>query len=141
MMADPRSFPDIASASAEDVALYRRAEAWLEAPTGQEADARARELRELIDARLRGAGSALASVFAGAPSVAVARALWRTLEAAWRGVGRGSVDDVAAILFAIPLVLVVGGEEGAEGIAAGVIPGVLPNAAALADLGRRVVGQ
>ena len=134
MIAVPRSFPDIASASAEDAALYRLAEAWLEAPTGQEADARGREFRELIDARLRGAGSALARVFAGAPSVAVARALWRTLDAAWRGVGRSSADEVAAIVFAIPLVLVVGGEPGAEGVAEGVIPGVVPNAAALADV-------
>ncbi len=54
-------------------------------------------------------GAPLAALFASAPSVAVTRHLWRQLDAVWR---EGSAaPDLSLLLFAIPVVVVTGGER------------------------------
>lgn len=128
---DPRTFPATASAPPDDATLYALAEACLAADTGQTADAAHRELRAGLDRRLRGAGEALAVLFAGSPSVAVTRLLWRTLDAAWRGATLGAGGGLALTLFALPLVVVVGTEDAT---AEGTLPGVLRDCAALAAI-------
>lgn len=128
---DPRAFPATGLASSEDQALYRLAAACLGAETGQQADALGRELRHSLARRLRGDGDVLAATFAGAPSVAVARLLWRLLDAEWRGATHDAGDGAAVTLFAIPLVIVVGSEQ-ATG--SGMISGELADCAALAAI-------
>jgi hypothetical protein len=131
MMSDPRTFPAAASASPGDQAIYRLAEAGLGAETGLLADALGRELRQALARQLRGDGDALAATFAGAPSVAVGRLLWRLLDAEWRDATLRGASGVAVTLFAIPLVVVVGSEQRTD---SGAIPGVLADCAALAAI-------
>lgn len=131
MIPDPRVFPSAASATALDRALYALAEACLAAPTGHEADALRMDLRAALDRALRGDGDALAATLAGAPSVAVARVLWRTLDTAWRDATREGGPGLAVTVFAIPLVVVVGVEEAER---ADSIPAVLADPAALAAI-------
>jgi len=128
MMPDPRTFPAASSASPGDQALYRLAEACLGAETGLSADAHGRELRQALARQLRGDGAALAATIGGAPSVAVARLLWRLLDAEWRDATLEGASGVAVTLFAIPLVVVVGSEQRTD---SGAIPGVLADCAAL----------
>lgn len=129
---DPRTFPAAASAPPDDGSVYGWAEACLAADTGQRADAARGELRAGLDRRLHGAGGALAALFAGSPSVAVTRLLWRTLDAAWRDATLGAGGDgLALTLFAIPLVVVVGAEDTTT---EGTLPGVLRDPAALAAM-------
>jgi hypothetical protein len=131
MLADPRTFPQLATASAEDAAIHALAAACLVAPTGQAAAAARAELLASLERRLRGSGEALASLFAGSPSVAVTRLLWRTLDDAWRGATLGAKDGIALTLFAVPLVVIVGANEAP---AEGSIAGVLRDAGALSAL-------
>lgn len=123
MIADPRTFPATTSATADDAALYALADACLAAETAQQADAIACEVRAALDRRLQGTGEVLAATIDGAPSVAVARLLWRTLDAAWRDATLATGDGVAVTMFALPLVVVVGMEGAAgEGSVAGMLP-------------------
>ncbi len=119
---DPRVFPDAASAASDAAAVYALAAAGLDADTGARAEALEQELRALLARRLAGDGTALAALFAGAPSVAVARALWRQLDAAWRDAAREEAAGLAITVFAVPLVIVAG-LEGASGERT--LPGVL----------------
>ncbi len=132
MIPDPRLFPAAAAATSEARTLYALADACLEAQTAREADALGLQIRAALDYLLRGAGDALAATFAGAPSVAVARLLWRTLDGIWDDATREAGAGVAGTVFAIPLVIVVG-SEGATGEDT-VIPGVLADSAALAAI-------
>ena len=119
--------PDAASASEADRAIYSLAELALAAEIGQEADAFERELRARLLALLRGTGAQLERTFAGAPSVSVARHLWRALDALVRDAARTEGSALEVTMFALPLVIVVG-REGGEG---GVLPGVIEHAGAL----------
>jgi hypothetical protein len=78
-----------------------------------------------------GGGEALATAIAAAPSVATARHLWRTLDAAWRETVAPAGAGLAVSVFALPLVIVAG-IEGAEGT--GSLPGVLADPARLAGI-------
>jgi len=105
---DPRSFPDAAAASTRAAALYRTAEAGLAAETGARADALAAGIRSTLGDMLAGEGTALAALLAEAPSVAVARQLWRLLDAAWRDAASDGEAGLAVTVFAFPLVIVAG---------------------------------
>ncbi len=63
---------------------------------------------------LAGDGTQLAALLAGAPSVAIARHLWRLLDAAWRDAAAEGEAGLAITVFAIPVV-VVAGLEAARG--------------------------
>ena len=128
---DPRVFPDVASASGPARAIYDLATRALATDIGQEADALERELRAHLLAKLRGSGTELARIFAGAPSISVARQVWRALDAVWREATRAEAPaSLELTVFALPLVIVVG-REGSEG---GVLPGVIERAAPLAAI-------
>jgi hypothetical protein len=114
LIADPRTFPAMASAPAAARSLYALAEASLAAETGQRAEAIDRDLRRLFAARLTGDGPTLAAALSGAPSVAIARHLWRALDAAWREAAVADGAGLAVTVFALPLVIVTG-RESAEG--------------------------
>lgn len=114
LIADPRTFPAVASAPAAARSLYALAEACLAAETRQRADAIDRDLRQHFAARLTGDGPTLAAALSGAPSVAIARQLWRALDAAWREAAVGDDAGLAVTVFALPLIVVTG-RESAEG--------------------------
>ncbi len=128
-LADPRTFADGARAPAGDAALYEAANSALAAATAREQQAFADQLRDALVARLRDGGAALAALFAAAPSVDVARALWRALDDAWReAIARDA--DVAVTIFALPVVVIAAGSAGAEAA----LSGTLDDAGSLAAL-------
>ncbi len=125
---DPRVFPDAAAAASDDRDLYSRAQEALAAGTAVLATGADAQLRAALECRLTADGAALARLLDGAPSVDVARHLWRLVE----GIARaGSGEGLAATIFALPLVIVTG-LEGTRGD--GVIAGVLPDVDAVAGL-------
>lgn len=128
---DPRIFPDAAFAGPEAVALYALADASLAADTGQRADALDRDIRAALRQRLSADGAALAVIFAGAPTVAVTRHLWRQLDAAWREVALETEAGLVVTVFALPLVVVTG-LEGTSG--EGTLPGILDDPGELAAI-------
>lgn len=105
---DPRTFPDPASAPAAMRELHALAEASLAAESGQRSDAINRDLRAALARRLESGGAELAMALDGAPSVAVARHLWRTLDAVWRDAPLADGAAVAVTVFALPVVVVTG---------------------------------
>jgi hypothetical protein len=109
---DPRTFPEAAAAPPPAAALYRAAEASLAAETGVGADALDGEVQGRLGDMLAGDGQALAALIAGSPSVAVARHLWRLLDAAWREAASDGDAALAVTVFAVPLVIVAGVEAG-----------------------------
>jgi hypothetical protein len=131
-LADPRVFPDVASASEPARAIYELAERALSADIGQQADAHERELRtRLVALLLRGSGRELDRLFDEAPSISVTRHIWRALDAAWREAMRADASaSLEVTVFALPIALVVG-REGGEG---GVLPGVLERVDTLATI-------
>jgi hypothetical protein len=119
---DPRIFPDVASAGEPARAIYALAERALATDIGQEADVVERELRARLLARMQGAGEELGRLFGGAPSISVARHLWRALDAVWREAARAEASaPLGVTIFALPLVIVVGREGGEGGVLSGVI--------------------
>jgi hypothetical protein len=112
-IADPRVFPE--HIDAVHAPLLELASASLAASSSARADEidsiLVRALVEHID---RGDGLLLAELFAAAPSVALARHLWRRLIEAWREASRAAVGErVATTLFALPVVIVTGRQPGA----------------------------
>ena len=105
---DPRSFPDAAAAPAAAAALYLCAQASLAADTGAAADALDRDARAALGEMLAGGANALPALLAGSPSVAVARHLWRQLDAAWRDAATERDAGLAVTVFAVPVVIVAG---------------------------------
>jgi hypothetical protein len=128
---DPRVFPDAGAATPDAARLYALADASLAADTGQRTDALDRDIRAALRQRLSAAGAALAAIFAGAPTVAVTRHLWRQLDAAWREVALETEAGLAVTVFALPLVIVTG-LEGVSG--EGTLPGVLDDPEQLAAI-------
>jgi hypothetical protein len=128
---DPRTFPALALATEPARGCYVLADGWLRADIAQRADALDRELRTALAARLDGDGAALAAILAGAPSIEVARQLWRALDAACREATVDADGGLAVTVFALPLVIVVGREGAGEG---GVLPGIVPEPAKLAAI-------
>jgi hypothetical protein len=131
---DPRTFPHAAAAGPDAARLYALAEGSLAATTGQVAavaDATlGAALRAFLDA---GDGAGLAGVFAGSPSVAVHRHLWRVLARQVDALSRTGDDDIAITVFALPVV-VVAAIDGAGPDARSTLPCVLDAPAALADV-------
>ena len=130
-LSDPRIFPDAAAAPGSARALYALAEAALGAETSQRADAIDRELRFALTAQLDEDAAGLAAAIDGAPSVAIARGLWRALDAAWRESTTGTASDVALGAFAIPLVIVAGVDGGGADV---VVPATLAEPQRLAAI-------
>ena len=132
-LSDPRRFPErIDPAHAP---LIELAEAGLAAASTARADAIDRALSVALAARLE-SGTALfvAELLAAAPSVAVARQLWRRLIEAWRLASSAAAEDgVAATLFAMPVVIVAGSRTGDEA------PAAVPSIAAVLSETARLV--
>jgi len=124
-IADPRLWPDLAHAAPADAALYELAARSLGAATARDADALGVELRLALGSRVGAQGATLAPLFTGAPSVDVARALWRALDAAWRE-AIGADGSLAVTIFALPIVVVVAGPAGCDGSLPGVIRDTAP---------------
>jgi hypothetical protein len=113
--------------------LLEMAEASLAATSTTRSDEIDRALVTALVQRLAGGeGSFLAELLAAAPSASVARHLWRRLLDAWRQASDDIGAELAATLFAIPLVLVVAGKDG-DGEIAGVLGGEARIAAILRE--------
>ena len=109
---DPRVFPPVESATAEERALYTLAETSLAADSQQLADQCDRELRLAFARVLEGDGAKLAALVSHAPSVAVTRHLWRALDSVWRA---EASPGLVVTVFALPVVVVAGVEAGRGG--------------------------
>jgi hypothetical protein len=127
-LADPRTWPDAAAADAASVQVHAAVAAALCAQTRLDADQHDADARQLLLHMLK-APHALADALASAPSVAVARHLWRLLAEIERG------DEAAPALrttiFAIPVILVTGLDAGTAPV---VLSGVLPRCRELEQL-------
>lgn len=129
-LADPRVFPPSGAAAPAHARLYALAAAALAAPTRQEADGLDGTIRTELAPMLVAGGAALEALFAGTPSVDVTRHLWRQLDAVWCD-GAAAVDaGLAVVLFAIPVVVVIGRESAAVDCH----PGILDDPAGLAAI-------
>lgn len=113
-IADPR--PPGASIAVEHAPLFDLAEASLAATSATRADAIDRALAGAMAEHLQsGRMGLLADAMAVAPSVAIARQLWRRLIDAWALATRPPAGEgIVATLFAMPVVVVAGSLEGAE---------------------------
>ena len=129
-LADPRLFPDSRNASPSDARLYQLATKSLTADSRPGADAADREIREILASRLAFDGAALAALFAGAPSVALTRHLWRELDAVWQS-GTEAATGLAITMFALPIVIVSGVERASADV---VHPGILREPETLAAI-------
>jgi hypothetical protein len=111
-IADPRIFT--ASVDPAHIALVDLAGAALAATETARADEISRALTQAMVERLHsGHSSLLEETIAAAPSPAIARALWRCLIEAWSPGWRESTRGLAATLFALPVVIIAGREQGA----------------------------
>ena len=126
-IADPRIFAAPDAVLPDAAAMYRWAEASLNAVTGQGADTADHALRAALAPRLAADGAFLARLVSSAPSVAVARHLWRLLDALCRPAA-GAAGGVAVTAFAIPVIVVAGVEGTTSG---GTLPAILPEPATL----------
>ena len=131
VLPDPRMFPDAHAAPPEHARLYALAAEAQAAGTRQQSDALDREIRVFLAAYLASSGAALAALFAGAPSVAVMRHLWRELDAVWKQGHASGEAGLALTVFAVPLVIVSGGDGATADLAH---PGVLAAPGSLAAI-------
>lgn len=134
-IADPRV--RVASVAPVHAPLLKLAQARLAAATEGDGDEIDRALAQGVAEHLqRGEASRLAEAIAAAPSVEVARQLWRGLIDGWALASRAAPGEgVAAQLFALPVV-VVAACEGVAALSASTpsIAGVVPDAARLAAI-------
>jgi hypothetical protein len=134
-IADPRAYPERAEPS--HAPLIELAEASLAATSAARADAIDCTLTTALAERLEsGDALLLADLIAAAPSVAIARQLWRRLSDAW-GVAsrRSAADGVAATLFAVPVVVIAGSQSTVDAPApVPAVAGVLSDTARLAAI-------
>src|SRR5450755_1897606 len=107
---DPRQFP--AGTDARHAPLFALAASSLAQTSTARADQIDAEVTTQLVQRLEDSdGVTLAELFDAAPSVAIARHLWRRLIQAWRFASRPAEgEQVAATLFAIPVVIVAGNQ-------------------------------
>jgi hypothetical protein len=131
---DPRVFPP--QVDPAHAPLIELTEAGLAATTTARAEEIDRALvKNVLDCLRSDRALLLADVIAGAPSPAVARALWRCLIAAWAPARKGEQTGVGATLFALPVVIVAGREPGADKAATDpTLSGVLPDTGRLAAI-------
>ena len=108
---DPRTFRCAGDAPPHAAKLHRLAAASLEADVGTWADACDRDIRAALAAAIEEGSRDLGMLVDTAPSTAIARHLWRQLDAVCREAPRAGV---AARLFAIPVVIVAGCEDAAR---------------------------
>jgi hypothetical protein len=105
IMDDPRVFPESADASRDFAQLYATASASLGAVSGRESAVADAEIDAAIAVLLRsGEGANLARLFAGAPSAAIYRHLWRRLARR----EEAPAADLALRIFVLPVVIVAG---------------------------------
>lgn len=131
-IADPRIRP--ATIAAAHAPLLDLAEARLAAATEASGEAIEHTLAEAVAQQLRaGEAGRLAAAIAAAPSVAIARQLWRGLIDGWAQASRAAPGDgVAAHLFALPVVVVAASDQGdARPASLPCVAGVVPEAARL----------
>ncbi len=109
-IADPRVFPD--ATESPSAPLYALAASSLADASIANADTIDRKVTMQLAERLQaGDARSLAGVFDTAPSVAIARYLWRRLIEAWRHASRvAEGEQVMATLFAMPVVIVAGSQ-------------------------------
>ena len=133
---DPRRFAVAEFAPAAVRALYALADASLAGETRQRSDAIDRELSAALADALANDGARLAAALSGAPSVAVARHLWRALDAVWREVPVAEGAGIAVTVFALPLVIVAGVEgAGDEVVLSGTLADTRKLTAILGEFG------
>ncbi len=133
---DPRVFPDAGLAAPEAAKLHALAAAALQAETGPRERALDRALRSELRHWVEGDGAALAALFDAAPSIAIARHLWRQLDGVWREATIDAPAGLAVTVFALPLVVVTGLEAvDGEVTLPGVLEGPQHLAAILRDHG------
>lgn len=129
-LADPRTWPDAAAADAASVQVHAAVVAALGAQTLLDADRHDADARQLLLRMLTSSHApALADALASAPSVAVARHLWRLLAEIERG--DKAPPALRTTLFAIPVILVTGLDAGTAPV---VLSGVLPKREELEQL-------
>jgi hypothetical protein len=123
MLPDPRLFASF-DLHADSLLTLARESIACEIPAQQEKlDVALRaELKQLLEA---GGGARLANAIANAPSVDVARHVWRRLAEAF---GESGQAEITTRVFALPVVIVAGAAESLT------IPGVLSDVAALTDI-------
>ncbi len=127
-IADPRVFADPALTPLPERGIHSIARASLAAATGDDARSLEVDLQRALRRSVEG-GDDLASLIANAPSVDVARQVWRHLDEL---LGTSDSDaGLSARIFAIPLVIVAGKEgDGVDGV----VPGTLRDPGRLAEI-------
>jgi hypothetical protein len=128
-IADPRSYTHTDAADAQAAELYRQADASLGAQTQRIAAALDDAVRAALASMLAGDGARLAALIAQAPSVAIARHLWRLLDAAC-ATPSAPAAGVAMTVFALPVVIVAA----TANTEASTLPCVIPRPEALAAI-------
>ncbi len=129
IMDDPRIFPESADASRDFAQLYATASASLGAGSGRESAVADEAIDAGIAALLRsGEGTPLARLFAGAPSAAIYRHLWRRLVR----LEEAPAAELALRLFVLPVVIVAGLASPASTRAH--LPAILVESAAITTL-------
>ena len=132
---DPRVFPEHVDAT--QAPLLDLAQASLAAPSTLRSDEIDRALVPALVERLRsGHGQQLADLVASAPSVALARHLWRRLIEAWREASLPTDGEgLGGTVFALPLVIVAGCHAGEPPVGSEMtIAGVIAEGALLAAI-------
>ena len=128
---DPRVWPEASAAPDAAARLHAAAGEAIGAETGREADVSDARAMRLLEALIAdGDGGALADAFESAPSLAIARYLWRLLATIERGESARSTA-LHTVLFALPIAIVAG-LDAREGRAR--LPAVLGDPDALARL-------
>jgi hypothetical protein len=109
-IADPREFP--AAADTPYAPIFALVDSSLaETSTARADDVDHAVTMQLVQRLEAGDGSWLTGLFDAAPSVAIARHLWRRLIQAWRHASRAAEgEQIAATLFALPVVIVAGNQ-------------------------------
>ena len=110
-IADPRIFP--VATDSPYASLYALAATSLASASMARAEELDRAVAAQIEHYLRAEdGSALAATIDAAPSVAIARHLWRRLIEAWRNASTvGDSERLRATLFTMPVVIVAGSQN------------------------------
>ena len=127
---DPRTWPSAGPPGETAARLHADAQRAIEAPTRREADLRNADATRAIESSMRRRdGRALAAALETAPSMAIARHLWRLVADVERG--ERSMAALRATLVALPVILVAALED-AERHA--VLPAILSDRSTLETL-------
>ncbi len=117
---DPRDF--VSEAPAADVAeWYAAIGESLAADTAVLRDAVAAQVRPAVGRAWLDQPLIVDNAVEHAPSVEIARYLWRLVDELWATAGTRPETDVQVTVFALPMVIVAGAEAGREGLVDGVL--------------------